>query len=69
MIDMEQLVPIGRFSKMTRLSIEALRLYDEIPIEELQDGLPPYFRPDPDSPEMANMFKGIIVKLRLFLAY
>ena len=27
---MEQLVPIGRFSKMTRLSIKALRLYDEI---------------------------------------
>lgn len=30
MVDMEQLVPIGRFSKMTRLSIKALRLYDEI---------------------------------------
>ena len=27
---MEQLVPIGRFSKMTRLSVKALRLYDEI---------------------------------------
>ena len=27
---MSQLVPIGRFSKMTRLSIKALRLYDEI---------------------------------------
>jgi DNA-binding transcriptional MerR regulator len=24
------LVPIGRFSKMTRLSVKALRLYDEI---------------------------------------
>ncbi len=30
---------------------ERLHLYDEIPIEELQDGLPPYFRPDEDSPE------------------
>ncbi len=27
---MSQMVPIGRFSKMTRLSIKALRLYDEI---------------------------------------
>lgn len=27
---MESLVPIGRFSKMTRLSIKALRLYDEL---------------------------------------
>ena len=27
---MSQVVPIGRFSKMTRLSIKALRLYDEI---------------------------------------
>ena len=25
---MEDLVPIGRFSRMTRLSIKALRLYD-----------------------------------------
>jgi len=30
---------------------ERLHLYDEIPLEELQDGLPPYFKPDPDSPE------------------
>jgi effector-binding domain-containing protein len=27
---MEDLVPIGRFSRMTRLSIKALRLYDEL---------------------------------------
>ncbi len=27
---MSQMVPIGRFSKMTRLSVKALRLYDEI---------------------------------------
>ena len=27
---MSQVVPIGRFSKMTRLSVKALRLYDEI---------------------------------------
>lgn len=27
---MDNLVPIGRFSKMTRLSIKALRLYDEL---------------------------------------
>lgn len=27
---MENLVPIGRFSRMTRLSVKALRLYDEI---------------------------------------
>lgn len=27
---MENLIPIGRFSKMTRLSVKALRLYDEI---------------------------------------
>ncbi|CAN5921022.1 hypothetical protein BH23ACT10_BH23ACT10_12910 [soil metagenome] len=27
---MDSLVPIGRFSKMTRLSVKALRLYDEL---------------------------------------
>ena len=27
---MENLVPIGRFSKMTRLSVKALRHYDEL---------------------------------------
>lgn len=31
---MSQVVPIGRFSKMTRLSIKALRLYDEIGLLE-----------------------------------
>lgn len=31
---MSQLVPIGRFSKMTRLSVKALRLYDEIGLLE-----------------------------------
>jgi len=36
------LVPIGRFSKMTRLSVKALRLYDE-------NGLLPPAHVDPSS--------------------
>lgn len=39
---MEQLVPIGQFAALTRLSLKALRLYDE-------NGLLPSARVDPDS--------------------
>jgi len=34
---------------------ERLHLLDEIPLDELEDGLPPYYRPDPDSPERQYM--------------
>ena len=34
-----------------------LQLEEEIPIEELEDGLPPYFRPDPNSVEAKYMLE------------
>ncbi len=48
-----------QIKKMTKTQIEDLRdrlhLHDEIPAAEIEDGLPPYFRPDEDSPEYEYM--------------
>ena len=48
-----------QIKKMTKAQLLELRdrlfLHDEIPAEALEDGVPPYFRPDPDSDEHRYM--------------
>ncbi len=50
-----------QMKKMTKKQLVELRdrlhLHDEIPAELLEDGLPPYFRPEPDSPEFKYMME------------
>jgi pyruvate dehydrogenase E1 component len=48
-----------QIKKMTKAQLQDLRdrlwLHDEIPAESLEDGVPPYYRPSPGSPEHEYM--------------
>ncbi len=50
-----------QIKKMTKSQLMDLRdrlyLHDEIPADELEDGMPPYFRPNQDSPEYTYMME------------
>ncbi len=49
---------LKKMSKEQMLEMRArLYLQDEIPEAELEDGLPPYYKPEPDSPEMQYLLE------------